>query len=201
MRLSSWLDVGLAAALKEPYRGADTFLGTHDAGSRACAGAEPRRGSHMQSEKLSYPGIAGAVAGVVGLLGVFMSWFEIAGPNGTIRIDGTAHSSGKLAFAMSIALFAFSVGYVLLDDRRIRRSMAALIIASAVILVLACLLGVTSAADSTDLAVGFSLSVLGGLLGVGAGILTLRDAPVGEVIPDDAEEHASAEAEAPATVS
>lgn len=155
----------------------------------------------MQSEKLSYPGIAGAVAGVVGLLGVFMSWFEIAGPNGTIRIDGTAHSSGKLAFAMSIALFAFSVGYVLLDDRRIRRSMAALIIASAVILVLACLMGVTSAGDGTDLAVGFSLSVLGGLLGVGAGILTLRDAPVGEVIPDDAEEHANAEAEAPVTVS
>ena len=155
----------------------------------------------MQSEKLSYPGIAGAVAGVVGLLGVFMSWFEIAVPNGTIRISGTAHSSGKLAFAMSIALFAFSVGYVLLDDRRIRRSMAALIIASAVILVLACLMGVTSADDGTDLAVGFSLSVLGGLLGVGAGILTLRDAPVGEVIPDDAEEHAIAEAEAPATVS
>lgn len=201
MRMSSWLDVGLAAALKEPYRGADTSLGRMTPAHEPSAGAEPRRGSHMQSEKLSYPGIAGAVAGVVGLLGVFMSWFEIAGPNGTIRIDGTAHSSGKLAFAMSIALFAFSVGYVLLDDRRIRRSMAALIIASAVILVLACLMGVTSAGDGTDLAVGFSLSVLGGLLGVGAGVLTLRDAPVGEVIPDDAEEHANAEAEAPATVS
>ena len=120
----------------------------------------------MRSEKLSYPGIAGAVAGVVALLGVFMSWFEVSGPNGSIRIDGTAHSSGKLAFAMSIALFAFSVGYVLLDDRRIRRSMAALVIASSVIIILACLLGLTSASDGTDLAAGFSLSVLGGLLGV-----------------------------------
>ncbi|MEX0651132.1 MAG: hypothetical protein WD186_03800, partial [Actinomycetota bacterium] len=140
----------------------------------------------MQSEKLSYPGIAGAVAGVVGLLGVFLSWFEIRGANGSIKIDGTAHSSGKLAFAMAIALFAFSVGYVLLDDRRIRRSMAALIIASAAILILAVVLGVTSAGNGTDLAVGISISALGGLLGVGAGILTLRDAPVGEVMPDDA---------------
>lgn len=157
----------------------------------------------MQSEKLSYPGIGGAVAGVVGLLGVFMSWFEISGPNGSIRIDGTADSSGQLAFAMSIALFAFSVGYVLLDDRRIRRSMAALIIASAVILVLACLLGLNTAGDGTDLAPGFSLSVLAGLLGVGAGILTLRDAPVGEVIPDDAETSAdvSTDTEASATAS
>jgi|SRR5687768_8859062 hypothetical protein len=156
----------------------------------------------MKSEKLSYPGIAGAVAGVVALLGVFMSWFEVSGPNGSIRIDGTAHSSGKLAFAMSIALFAFSVGYVLLDDRRIRRSMAALVIASSVIIILACLLGLTSASDGTDLAAGFSLSVLGGLLGVGAGILTLRDAPVGEVMPDDVDTSAEAASdhEAPATV-
>jgi drug/metabolite transporter (DMT)-like permease len=158
----------------------------------------------MQSEKLSYPGIGGAVAGVVGVLGVFLSWFEISGPNGSIRIDGTADSSGQLAFAMSIALFAFSVGYVLLDDRRIRRSMAALIIASAVILVLACLLGLTSAGEGTDLAPGFSLSVLGGLLGVGAGILTLKDAPVGEVMPDEAdtspEASSSTDTEAPAAV-
>ena len=156
----------------------------------------------MQSEKLSYPGIAGAVAGVVGLLGVFMSWFQISGPNGTIRIDGTADSSGQLAFAMSIGLFAFSVGYVLLDDRRIRRSMAALIIANAVILVLACLVGVMNAGEGVDLAAGFFISVLGGVLGVGAGILTLKDAPVGEVMPDDADTspEGSSDTEAPAAV-
>ncbi len=70
--------------------------------------------------------------------------------------------------------------------RRIRRSMAALVIASAVILILACVLGVTDA-DGADLAIGLSLSALGGVLGVGAGILTLRDAPVGEEMPDNAE--------------
>ena len=48
------------------------------------------------------------------------------------------------------------------------------------------MLGVTDA-DGTDLAFGLSLSTLGGVLGVGAGILTLRDAPVGEEMPDDAE--------------
>ncbi|MDQ3210964.1 MAG: hypothetical protein M3Q20_07230 [Actinomycetota bacterium] len=144
----------------------------------------------MQSEKLSYPGIAGAVAGAVGLMGVLTSWFQIGGPGGTLKVDGLAHSSGKLAFAMSISLFAFSSAYVLLDDRRIRRSMAALIIASAVMLILACFLGVTTA-NGADPAVGLSLSALGGVLGAGAGILTLRDAPVGEVIPDDAEASAS----------
>ena len=39
----------------------------------------------MQTEKLSYPGIAGAVAGVVALIGVFSSWYQIDGPGGSLR--------------------------------------------------------------------------------------------------------------------
>jgi hypothetical protein len=139
----------------------------------------------MQSVKLSYPGIAGAVAGVVGLFGVYSSWFEISGPGGTAKLDGTADASGKLALAMSIALFAFSVAYVLLDDARVRRSMAALMTVTAVVLTLAVVWGITRA-DGSGLAFGIWLSGLGGVLGIAASILTLRDAPPDGVLPEEA---------------
>jgi hypothetical protein len=145
----------------------------------------------MQSQKLSYPGIAGAVAGIVGLFGVYSSWFEIAGAEGALKLDGTADASGKLALAMSIALFAFSVAYVLLDDARIRRSTAALMIVTSVVLTLSVVWGATRA-DGADLATGIMLSAIGGVLGIGAGILTFRDAPASGDIADDAEAHVPA---------
>ena len=146
----------------------------------------------MQSDKFSYPGIAGAVAGVLGLFGAYASWYEVAGPAGAIQIEGTADASGKLALAMSLALFAFSATYILFSDARVRRSMAALMIVTAVALTLACVWGITRA-DGAGIAIGLWLSGLAGVLGVGAGILTLRDSPVDAELPD--------EVEAPATVS
>ena len=145
----------------------------------------------MQSEKLSYPGIAGAVAGVVGLAGVYASWFEISGPGGSLKLDGTADASGKLALAMAVALFAFSVGYVLLDDPRVRRSLSALMTVTAVVLAFACVWGVARA-DGANLAFGIYLSGLGGVLGIGAGLLSMRDAPPGEELSDEAEAPAPA---------
>ena len=99
-------------------------------------------------------------------------------------IKGTGDASGKLALAMSIALFAFSAAYVLLDDARIRRSMAALMIVTAVVLTLAVVWGITRAdgAERRDRPVAHRL---GGVLGIGAGMLTLQDAPVDEDIVDD----------------
>lgn len=140
----------------------------------------------MQSQQLSYPGIAGAVAGIVGLLGVYASWFQISGPGGTAKLDGTADASGKLALAMSIALFAFSAAYVAIGDARIRRALAALVTVTAVVLTLAVVWGVTRA-DGAGLAVGIYLSGLAGVLGIGAGLLTLRDAPPDLEPVDDVE--------------
>jgi hypothetical protein len=145
----------------------------------------------MQSQKLSYPGIAGAVAGIVGLFGVYASWFEISGPGGSLKLDGTADASGKLALAMSLALFAFSVGYVLLDDPRVRRALAALMTVTSVVLTLSVVWGVTRA-NGSDLAFGIWLSGLGAVLGVGAGILTLRDASPAAELPDETEAPAAA---------
>ncbi|MDH5314417.1 MAG: hypothetical protein OEW66_11370 [Actinomycetota bacterium] len=144
----------------------------------------------MDTEKLSYPGIAGAVAGVVGLAGVYASWFQISGPSGALKVDGVADASGTLALAMSLALFAFSVAYVLMADVPLRRAFAALMTVTAVVLTLSCIWGVARA-DGADLAFGIYLSGLGGVLGVASGILTLRDAPPDGVIPDEAEAAAS----------
>lgn len=144
----------------------------------------------MRAEKLSYPGIAGSVAGVLGLMGVYSVWFEVSGPLGTSTIDGTGDASGTLALAMTIALFAFSVGYVLLDDPRLRRAFAALMTVTAVVLTLACVWGVTRA-DGSDLGFGMWLTAVGGVLGIGAGILTLRDAPPDGDIAEETEAVAS----------
>jgi hypothetical protein len=138
----------------------------------------------MQSGKFSYAGIAGAVAGIVGLFGIYANWFSLSGPNVTVQLNGTADASGKLALAMSIALFAFSVAYVVIDDARIRRSMAALIIVTAVLLTLSVVWAITRA-DGLNTEVGLWLTGIAGVLGIGAGILTLKESPVDEDIVED----------------
>jgi hypothetical protein len=128
----------------------------------------------MGSDKISYAGVAGAVAGVVGLLGVFADWWETS----TAVYRGTADASGKLALAMSIGTFAFGGAYILISDPRIRRSMGALLTLCAVVLVLACLWGLTREADvaaGAQVANGLYVSALGGIAGVAAGLLALRD--------------------------
>ena len=98
-----------------------------------------------------------------------------------LTIKGTSDASGKLALAMSVALFAFSAAYVLIADARIRRSMAALMIVTAVVLTLAAVWGLTRA-DGASVEMGLWLTGLAGVLGIGAGVLTLKDAPVDEDI-------------------
>jgi hypothetical protein len=137
----------------------------------------------MRSGKLSYAGIAGAVAGVVGLLGIYSTWFVI--PGTAIGLNGTADISGKLALAMSVALFAFSGAYVLIADGAIRRSMSALIIVSAVLLTLSVVWAILRA-DGLEAHIGLWLSGFGGILGIGAGILTLKDSPVDAPLDEDA---------------
>ena len=51
----------------------------------------------MESAKLSYAGIAGAVAGVLGLFGAVSKWYAVSLAGGTVTIKGTSDASGKLA--------------------------------------------------------------------------------------------------------
>jgi hypothetical protein len=124
--------------------------------------------------KISYAGVAGAVAGVVGLIGVYADWWE----NADTVFEGTADPSGSLALAMAISTFAFGVAFVLLADPRIRRAMGALMTLSAVVLVLACIWGLTREEDvavGATVASGLYVSMLGGAVGIAAGILALQD--------------------------
>lgn len=128
----------------------------------------------MDSGKISYAGVGAAVAGVIGMAGVYSTWWET--PSQTF--NGTADISGSLAFAMGLALFAAGGAYVLISDAQLRRATGALATLFAVVLALACVWGVTRADDvapGADLSMGLFVSALGGVLGIAAGFLVMRD--------------------------
>src|ERR1043166_3127617 len=123
----------------------------------------------------NYAGIGGAVAGVVSLLGIYSYWWS----TDTASYDGVADVSGRLALGMSIGLFAFGVAYVLISDRAIRRAMGALMTVCAVVLTLACAWAVVRSDDvatGASVELGLWVSAIGGVLGIVASFLALRDA-------------------------
>ena len=124
--------------------------------------------------KIYFPGVAAAVAGVIGLLGVYSTWWETA----DTLYKGTADVSGSLALAMSLGLFVFGGASVLMSDPRIRRAMNVLFTLCALILALAALWGTTRAdevATGAEAASGIWVSALAGALGIAAGVLAMRD--------------------------
>jgi hypothetical protein len=125
--------------------------------------------------KLNYAGIGGAVAGVISLLGIYSYWWS----TDTTSYDGVADISGRLALAMSVGLFAFGVAFVVMSDPSIRRAMGASMTICAVVLTLACVWGVLRADDvapGATIELGLWVSVIGGVLGIAASLLALRDA-------------------------
>jgi len=131
----------------------------------------------MDRNTITYAGVAGAVAGVIGLIGVYADWWSSADAS----FDGTADVSGTLGLAMSIATFAFGGAYILMSDPRIRRAMGALMTLTAVVLALATVWGATRAeevAAGASTETGLWISGLGGVLGIAAGLLALRDSQV-----------------------
>ena len=132
------------------------------------------------SRTLNYAGIGGAVAGVISLLGIYSYWWTTE----TTSYDGVADVSGRLALGMSVGLFAFGVAYVLMSDATIRRVMGALMTVCAVVLTLACVWGVLRADDvatGATVELGLWVSVIGGVLGIVASLLALRDAMAADV--------------------
>lgn len=124
--------------------------------------------------KIYFPGVAAAVAGVIGLLGVYSDWWETS----EVLYKGTADVSGSLALAMALGLFVFGAASVLMSDPRIRRAMNALFTLCAVILALASLWGTTRSdevAPGAEAAAGVWISALAGALGIVAGVLAMRD--------------------------
>jgi hypothetical protein len=123
----------------------------------------------------NYAGVGGAVAGIISLLGIYSYWWS----TDTTSYDGVADISGRLALAMSVGLFAFGVAFVLMSDPTIRRAMGALMTICAVVLTLACVWGVLRADDvapGATIELGLWVSAIGGVLGIVASLLALRDA-------------------------
>jgi hypothetical protein len=140
----------------------------------------------MDKGKISYAGVGASVAGVIAILGIYSDWWETS----TTDYKGTADISGQLALGMAIALFAFGAAYVLIADPRIRRAMGALATLCAVVLTLACVWGLTRAgtvAPGADISTGLYVSTLGGVLGIAASFLIMRDTMQMEAAgsPDD----------------
>jgi hypothetical protein len=128
----------------------------------------------VESGKISYAGVGAAVAGVIGIVGVYSAWWETP----TATYNGTADISGTLAFVMGLAVFAFGGAYVLIADPQIRRAMGALATLCAVVLGLSCIWGISRAdnvAPGATTSSGLFVSGLGAVLGIAAGFLVMRD--------------------------
>jgi len=138
----------------------------------------------MEQGKISYAGVGAAVAGVIGLLGIYATWWQTPLKD----YNGTADTAGVLALAMSIGLFAFGAAYVVMSDPQIRRALGALATLCAVILTLACVwgaIGADNVAPDATVGTGLVVSALGGVLGICAGLLVMRDNAVADAAPAD----------------
>jgi hypothetical protein len=141
------------------------------------------RGSVMGNGKISYAGIGASVAGVIGILGIYSHWWE----SDLFTFNGTADISGQLGLGMAIGLFAMGAAYVLIADPQIRRVTGALATLSAVVLTLSCVWGLLrtdNIAPTANAAMGLFVSGLGGVLGIAASLLVMRDSAASEAAED-----------------
>jgi hypothetical protein len=141
------------------------------------------RGSVMGNGKISYAGIGASVAGVIGILGIYSHWWE----SDLFTFNGTADISGQLGLGMAIGLFAMGAAYVLIADPQIRRVTGALATLFAVVLTLSCVWGLLrtdNIAPTADAAMGLFVSGLGGVLGIAASLLVMRDSAASEAAED-----------------
>lgn len=149
----------------------------------------------MDSGKISYPGVAAAVAGVVGILGIYSDWWQ----SNDAVFNGTADVSGTLALAMSIGVFVFGGAHILMSDKEIKRAMSALFTLCSVVLAIACIWGITRTdqiAEVADVEKGLAVSMMAAVIGIAAGILALKDVPQKgkpEYVPNPADAKPSAE--------
>jgi hypothetical protein len=154
--------------------------------------------NRMSDVPFAYAGTAGAVGGLIGLVGVYVGkWFsygyDVGGGHVTFYLNGTEDWTGQVAFIAGLAAFAFGIAYVLLSDRQIRRITGALMGVGGIFLLAMSLLAFTrideavgaapftpgvvpgtSIAISQSAAGGLWMSIVGGVVAVYGAFLALR---------------------------
>jgi hypothetical protein len=155
-----------------------------------------RRSMAGGSTALNYAGVAVAIGGLLGLVGVYLNWFkygyDVSGGTITVYLGGYEDWTGQVAFIAGIAAFAFAVAYMILPDPQIRRLTGALMGIAAVLLLGACiaaffrvdsatadpvLLGVDPGSQvkiATGVSGGLLVSAVGGIFAVVGAVLSLR---------------------------
>jgi hypothetical protein len=125
----------------------------------------------MRSQRISYEGVGGAVAGVLGIVGSLSAWFELDG----LTVDGPAEATGTWAFAMAIATFAFGVAYVVMSDTAVRKISSVLMAVAAALMTASAIAGI-GRADSVDATPGWGLwlTLVAGAIGMICGVLAVR---------------------------
>jgi len=153
----------------------------------------------MKAGKISYPGVGVAVGGVLGILGVFMTWFSFAyvvgGQGLVVHLNGTHDWTGDLTLLASFGAFGFGGAYILMDDPKIRRITGILMTACSAFLLFMPLFGLTRLSAvvdvpgaSTSYGAGIAVSFVGGVLATVASFLAAREKAAGEVAPAEAEQ-------------
>lgn len=124
----------------------------------------------MDDKRFSYEGIACAVAGVLGIIGVRGAWWEV----GPLSVDGTSDASGTWAFAMAIGTFAFGVAYVLLSDAAVRKISSIVMAVCATLMTGAAVAGIGRAPADAQPGTGLWLTLVAGAIGIVGGYLGVR---------------------------
>jgi hypothetical protein len=146
----------------------------------------------------TYAGMAGAVGGLLGLVGVYVGkWFSYGytanGGHVTFYLNGSEDWTGQVAFIAGLAAFAFGVAYVLISEHQIRTITGALMGVGGIFLLAMSLLAFTrldeavgatpftpgivpgaSVAITQSAAGGLWMSIVGGVIVVYGAFLALR---------------------------
>jgi hypothetical protein len=127
----------------------------------------------VDDERFSYEGVACAVAGVLGIIGVLNTWWQI----GPFEFDGASDASGTWAFAMAIATFAFGVAYVVMSDAAIRKISSILMAVTATLMTAAAIAGIGRADQvrvDAEPGMGLWITLAAGVIGMVGGYLGVR---------------------------
>ena len=100
------------------------------------------------SDEITYAGIAGAVGGLLGIVGIYVGkWFSYSyvasGGKVTFYVNGSEDWTGQVAFIAGLAAVAFGIAYVLLSDPQIRTITGALMGVGGIFLLAMALLAFT----------------------------------------------------------